>query len=153
MKPNTLERVMGRLVPNENGCLIWPGARHGNGYGMVKWHGHDVSVHRLLWELLKAPLPSGILLHHVCTNKLCCNVDHLRPMTKKEHSACHPEGPDRGRRSPKRTEKCRNGHPKTPENTYVCGNLRLCRECRRIKNRRYTAEGRWKKGGAYYYSP
>jgi hypothetical protein len=39
--------------------------------------------------------------------------------------------------------RCFRGHELTPENVYVYGGKRLCRACRRLRNRAKPYVGRW----------
>lgn len=48
-----------------------------------------VFLHRLVWEEANGLVPKGYSLHHTCTNRACCNIEHLQLMTKKEHAALH----------------------------------------------------------------
>jgi hypothetical protein len=71
------------VVPNEDGCLLFQGAVNSKGYGCVG----EGLIHRLAWAAFHGPILPGMELHHRCRKKLCCNVDHLECLTKKEHRA------------------------------------------------------------------
>ena len=45
-------------------------------------------------------------------------------------------------RFPLTPEACRNGHPRTPENTRTVGQRARCRECLNAASRRYAAKRR-----------
>jgi hypothetical protein len=81
MRPrNTLEKVycvLDALQPDENGCLIWPGAQS-HGYGQFCINYQEYYVHRLALERrLGRPIKSDCGVFHTCKNLLCCNADHL----------------------------------------------------------------------------
>ena len=70
------------------GCWTWTGAVALSGYG--NWYpGARVSefAHRRAYELLMGPIPAGRELDHLCRNRLCCNPDHLEPVTPAENIA------------------------------------------------------------------
>lgn len=80
--PEAVER---RVHLDESGCWVWWGARQKFGYGNVKVNKKHWRVHRLAYELLRGPVPEGLVLHHTCGNKPCCNPDHLEPVTQREN--------------------------------------------------------------------
>ena len=44
-------------------------------------------VHRLAWEFANGqPIPEGQTIDHKCRIKLCCNTDHLEPVSVEENS-------------------------------------------------------------------
>src|SRR4051812_24697905 len=87
-------RIWDRIAKTDS-CWIWTGGLDSKGYGRVteslpdgkrKWHG----VHRVVYELIKGPIPEGMVLDHVkevCGNTACCNPDHLEPVTQRENLA------------------------------------------------------------------
>ena len=109
--------MLSRLVPSDNGCLLWPGSKHGRGYGQVKWKGKLTYVHRLVYEFLKGPIPEGDSLDHLCCNTACANPEHLEPVSHKENVARYWER----RFSLKTKTTCIRGHEnmmRTKSNGY-----------------------------------
>ena len=43
-------------------------------------------AHRLVWEQRVGPLEVGMVLDHVCRNKMCVNPEHLEPVTRAENN-------------------------------------------------------------------
>lgn len=59
-------------------CYLWLGATS-HGYGVVKWDGRQIGAHRTAWLLDGKQLPNRPLtLDHLCRNKACVRVSHLR---------------------------------------------------------------------------
>lgn len=56
----------------------------------------------------------------MCGNRACVNVGHLVARTRAEHRSRHH----------KRNDVCRNGHPRSEENTYSYRGFNVCRTCR-----------------------
>lgn len=83
-----------KVVKQANGCWTWTGCTHRNGYGATstKINGkNEQYTHRLAWMLINGcPIPKGMLLHHVCKNKICVSPAHLEPVTYKRHKELHP---------------------------------------------------------------
>src|SRR6266576_1587695 len=70
----------------EDGCWIWDGPVHANGYGRISVGQHERRwAHREFYERANGTLAPGVTLHHVCETKLCVNPAHLRPLTHSEH--------------------------------------------------------------------
>jgi hypothetical protein len=154
MRREAIERfwsqiVIGPTVPDavdDAPCWLWNGQLVRNGYGYTQLEGRRVYVHRLAWELLRAPIPDELKLDHVCHNKdtgchargrcphrRCCNPAHLDPVTVKENNA----------RMHGRRTHCVNGHEYTPANTYRHPDgSRACRICKRETWRRWKERSR-----------
>lgn len=124
---NTLRSLLDRLEWGTNDCLEWPGAHNHYGYGTVRWQGKTVQmVHRLISDLIYGPLEQGKELHHTCGNKLCCNMAHLRVVTRREHVML--DRPMIVRHA--LATHCPYGHPLSGDNLYVWRGGRACRHCR-----------------------
>jgi hypothetical protein len=111
-----------------------------NGYGSLgvpdkTGRNRTRRAHRMMWQLINGPIPDGLLLDHVCHNRACVNVHHLRLVTPYMNTV-HNSGSDAALLS--RQTHCKRGHEFTPENTYYNAGTthRQCRECRRIRDRK-----------------
>ena len=77
-------------VEKTDGCWNWKGFLRPDGYGIISIrhftrHHILVRVHRVSYELIKGRIPEGMILDHLCRNRLCVNPDHLEPVTNKEN--------------------------------------------------------------------
>lgn len=89
-------------------------------------------AYRSLWEKAHGPLQEGHVLHHVCHNPWCVNLDHLEQLTMAEHASRHLG--DRNRQKGAERTHCRNGHPLEGDNLLWVnsgrdGRYRRCRVC------------------------
>jgi HNH endonuclease len=79
------QRVLERCKPGPNGCMLWTGWVNIKGYGMTSFHCKGIRTHRAVWEAVRGPVPSGLILCHTCDTPACCNIDHLWLGTIKEN--------------------------------------------------------------------
>lgn len=84
-------------------CWHWKGYRNDKGYGRL----NHTLAHRLVYELLRGPIPPGLTLDHLCRNKSCVNPDHLEPVTSVVN-AMRGIGPAAVNA---RKTHCKRGHP------------------------------------------
>lgn len=68
-------------VDEGTGCWNWTGAVGAYGYGISYYHGHLTHAHRMAYQSRRGPIPKGMILDHLCRNKLCVNPDHLEPVS------------------------------------------------------------------------
>lgn len=62
-------------------CWIWTG-QIVNGYGRFRGE----RAHRYAYHLHKGPIPEGLMVRHLCGNKLCVNPSHLEPGTMADNA-------------------------------------------------------------------
>lgn len=81
--PIMLARFWAKVdVRGANQCWPWRG-KTVKGYGRFD----AVRAHRFAYEAVVAPVSDGLLVRHLCRNKLCCNPRHLKPGTDLENAA------------------------------------------------------------------
>lgn len=144
MRINTLESIVERLVPMDSGCVEWPGTAMESGYCCVGYQSRPWLIHRLLYVTFVGPIAKGLDLHHSCRNRRCVNMEHLRPVTRKEH--VHLDNTFARLHALK--THCPKGHPYEGDNVLQEndreGPHRKCRTClheRRIARRKGGQHG------------
>jgi len=93
-------RKINLVGPND--CWEWTAGKISDGYGSFRIKDKTIYTHRLMWELLHGPIPSGKLILHKCDNPLCCNPDHLFIGTQTDNMQ---DMYRKGRANPMRGEK------------------------------------------------
>lgn len=74
-------------VCQQDGCWEWQGATNRGGYGKYNYGGKEYRSHVVAWSLANGRyLAPGMLVRHLCNNKLCCNPSHLREGTSSENA-------------------------------------------------------------------
>jgi hypothetical protein len=131
-------------------CFEFAGYRNRSGYGVRKKRraGGSTLVHRQEWEAAHGPIPSGLEVMHLCDNPPCYRLDHLRLGTHAENMA-DSKAKGRATNGHRGRTECSNGHPYTPENTYIRpDSTRDCMACRRLRVAAYTRRKRAKDAAA-----
>lgn len=67
-------------------CLEWLGVLTRGGYARFKADGEWVMVHRWIYEKKVGPIPDGMQIDHLCHNRRCVEVSHLRLATPMQNS-------------------------------------------------------------------
>lgn len=130
---------------DESGCHIWVGGRAGSGYGGVRWNGRQTTAHRARYEREVGPVPDGMHMDHfVCNNPICCNPEHVRPVSVRENvlrsasvAAVYAA-----------KTHCKRGHPLDGDNLAIevtSGGRKVqrrCLTCHRASGRRTKARRR-----------
>lgn len=132
-RPSLAERFHASYSVAENGCWVWQRPLHSSGYAMFSVDSYPHWAHRVSYELMVGPIPSGLELDHLCRNPPCVNPAHLEPVT-------HLENVRRGATAQK--THCKNGHEFTAENTYHRPDNpthRACLQCGIERRRRKVA--------------
>ncbi len=109
----------------EGPCYVFRRAREG-WYGLVRIAGKHVLVHRYCWEREVGPIPAGMVMDHKCRNRACCNVDHLRVVTRKINSTENVVGA--AWQLFKARTHCKKGHPLIPKTSGVGRYCPICKK-------------------------
>lgn len=143
MHPSERIRKHTEVIP-ESGCHEWRGRVSSAGYGVITvvqsgYQTRTFSAHKAAFELSRGRVPEGMVLDHLCRNRICVNPDHLEVVTQRENVMRSPIAP--GALNAAKTH-CAQGHEFTPENTYLYQQkpprtslVRICRSCRNAQRR------------------
>ena len=106
-----MARMGTHFTPEPNtGCWLWTRAATGRGYGAVRIRRQWTQAHRASWTALRGPIPSGLVIDHLCRTPLCVNPEHMRVVTQRENTLS-------GRWAHK--THCVNGHPLVGDNIVM----------------------------------
>ena len=118
------------IIDPETGCVIFTKKPTSTGYGNAKISGRQYRAHKLMYETVVGPVPTGLVLHHECRNKICVNPEHLRPVTDWENTMADDTP---ARRNRDKTH-CARGHLLAGDNLHLQrrhdGTTRPKRRCR-----------------------
>lgn len=69
----------------DTGCWLWTAAINNMGYGTLAYRQVRYYAHRFSYEMFVGPIPSGLVLDHLCRHPSCVNPDHLEAVTQQEN--------------------------------------------------------------------
>ena len=119
-------------VIDQSDCWVVTGRRINGGYEITNFRGKAKLCHRIAWEWVNGPIPSGMCVCHHCDNPPCCNPDHLFLGTRSDNMR---DAAAKKRLYLLRTTHCKRSHPLTGENLMVVRydnrTFRRCRTCAR----------------------
>lgn len=116
-------------------CWIWQGTKSSNGYGLMGvkiengWQTRH--AHRISYENLIGPVPTGLDLDHLCRRRICINPNHLEPVTRSENLS---RSPLMGRQ--KKKTHCPRGHLYSGTNSR---GQRICHKCLAMAQARHRS--------------
>lgn len=118
-------------------CWLWTAAKTPGGYGTFRLggrHGRDAVAHRLTYSAMRAEVPPGLDLDHLCRARACVNPYHLEPVPRAVNLARGAEVGGGGARFQRDKSACPQGHPYPPS---VPGRRRTCAPCHAASQARY----------------
>lgn len=78
------ERFDSNVIPEPmSGCFLWIGGVFNTGYGQFCTSAKTWRAHRFAYVRARGPIPEGLVLDHLCRNKLCVNPLHLEAVTNR----------------------------------------------------------------------
>lgn len=125
-------------------CWHWIGTVQ-YGYGIIREekHGPSLKAHRVSLVIHGIKLINGLVVDHICRNKLCVNPKHLRQVTHRINSIENSIGPPALNNT---KTHCLNGHlmDRVTKNKKW-GDKRWCSICKTNRTAKRTAKGYFKK--------
>lgn len=142
MVTDPVQRFWSKVNKTES-CWEWIASKASGGYGMFAIN-HDklVRAHVFAYQTMVGEIPEGLVLDHLCRNRICVNPAHLEPVTRRENVL-------RGETLPaKNLQKthCPNGHLLAGENLSPAHLKRGGRTCRICLNQREMGYRQKRKG-------
>lgn len=71
---------------SEQGCWLWAGKVGARGYAVVHFNGKQRLAHRVYWEFVNGPIPDGLVIDHLCSNRSCVNPAHMELVLRAENN-------------------------------------------------------------------
>lgn len=123
-----IARVRTKVVMGPGGCHISTYSVASHGYAQIGWHEGGERIvtlaHRVVWIAQYGPIEEGMTVDHLCKNRRCVRLLHLRVIPNLENARRTS-----GRDWP--LGQCVNGHP--DEGNWVpsgAGRIKgYCRKC------------------------
>lgn len=121
-------------------CLEWIASLILKGYGQFWSRSKNALAHRVAWEWKHGLIPDGLFIDHMCRNRKCVNVEHLRLVTPRKSAL---ENSESFVAVNAMKTHCIHGHEFNDKNTYVYttnkkfNSERRCRICRNDAAKRY----------------
>lgn len=122
-------------------CWEWEGGLTPNGYGTLRAGRSSKVAHRVVFEAICGEIPEGLVLDHLCRNRLCVNPAHLEPVTNRENIL---RGESFAAINAAK-KACDSGHPLDGDNVYEDPKkpgTRACKACRAAAQARHRRIGR-----------
>lgn len=90
-------------------CQLWKGPVTTQGY--PRRGRRVVPYHRTLYELAFGPIHKGFVVHHLCGDRRCLNLDHLVSCSRGDHMALFHRKQTKERLEANRYRKKTHGAP------------------------------------------
>ena len=113
-------------------CILTQNKVQSTGYTFVTYNKKTTGTHRVSWELLNGPVPEGLVVDHLCSNRACVAPDHLRVITQQENIMAGLHNIDN-------RSHCNQGHLFEGNIMVRKDGKRECAECNRVRARKNYA--------------
>lgn len=137
---DALDRFMAKVaisdkIYGDTPCWEWISVLSNGGYARFWFNRHYEEAHRWAYEYFVGPIPTGLVIDHLCNNPRCVNALHLEPKTQK-NNVLRSNGLTALNA---RKTNCKHGHEFNQQNTWIGpkGN-RQCKVCIKLRMRVYS---------------
>ena len=86
---SAIEAIYWHGLVSDGDCLVWTRGKDRLGYGKLSHNYATLATHRVVFEAAYGPIPEGMEVDHICRNRSCCEVTHLRLVTRKQNLENH----------------------------------------------------------------
>lgn len=80
-----VERFHAKVRHAGNGCWLWTAYLDKDGYGTFLVDGKKLRAHRWAYDFYLGPVPSELVIDHLCRVPNCVNPLHLELVTRREN--------------------------------------------------------------------
>lgn len=115
-----------------NGCHLWQKHFDKYGYGIFYFRKKSRKAHRVAYYMTNGDIPKGMVIDHICRNRQCVNIEHLRCITAGQNAI---ENSRSVAAINKMKEFCKNGH-KFDRVYGIKKKQRYCSICENQKSKR-----------------
>lgn len=122
-----------------SGCVEWTARTNAKGYGCFHLAGKEVLAHRVAFWRHGIAIPKGFYVDHICRNRACVNLEHLRFVDAQTNALENSVGP--AAQNARKTH-CPQGHPYSGYNLKVQPGKRRCRRCQQIYQAQWARQKR-----------
>lgn len=95
-----------------------------NGYSRIRIGNQRIQAHRWVWELINGSIPKELVIDHICSNRKCVALDHLRLVSQQQNIMA-------GKHSIDNRNYCNQGHLFQGNIMVRKNGKRECAECNR----------------------
>jgi hypothetical protein len=117
----------------KKGCHIWRNYLDKDGYGTFYFKRKPRRAHRVAYYIFKGDIPKNMYVDHICNNRACVNISHLRVVTPKQNSL-------ENSRSVAAINALKRHCPQGHEYDRKYGGQRYCSKCESAKTKRLRAK-------------
>ena len=86
------KRFYSKIIKIDDNCIDYKSNKSTQGYSTQSFRINNKTqscfAHRLSWFFSGRLFTEGLVLDHICRNRFCINVDHLREVTRAENTLC-----------------------------------------------------------------